>query len=74
MTRDEALAEVKRRQAFDPDVTWIVTPRGNEWAVARIGMTPPVKQSGTATKPPPVAPRDDPRVPLERSPWNAGGL
>jgi hypothetical protein len=73
MTRDEAMAEVKRRQASDPDVTWIATQRGSEWAVARIGVAPRTRPTGTATKPPPVAPRDDTRSPLERAPWNAGG-
>jgi hypothetical protein len=73
MTHEEALAEVKRRQASDPDVTWIATQRGSEWTVARIGMAPRAKQTRTATKPPPVAPRDDLRSPLERAPWNAGG-
>jgi hypothetical protein len=72
MTRDEAMAEVERRQTSDPDVTWIATQRGSGWIVARIGMAPATRQTGTATKPPPVAPRDDPHSPLERATWTAG--
>ena len=58
MTRDEATAEAKRRQASDREGTWIATERGSEWTVARIGVAP-TKETGTATKPPPVAPRED---------------
>ncbi|MGI8593066.1 MAG: hypothetical protein ACR2ML_01615 [Solirubrobacteraceae bacterium] len=72
MTRDEAMAEVERRQASDPDGSWVAAQRGSGWTVARIGVAPP-KQTGTATKPPPVAPRDDPHSPLERATWTAGG-
>lgn len=60
MTRDEARAEAKRRQASDPGVTWIAAQRGSEWTVARIGIAPRSKQTGTATKPPPEGPRDGP--------------
>jgi len=72
MTRAEAMAEVKRRQASDPGAGWVATQRGNEWIVARIGLAP-IKHTGTATKPPPAAPRDDPPSPVERAPWLAGG-
>jgi hypothetical protein len=60
MTREEAMAEAKRRQASDPHVTWIATQRGSAWTVARIGMPPRTKATGTATKPPPEGPRDGP--------------
>jgi hypothetical protein len=60
MTRDEAMAEVKRRQASDPDVSWIATQSGSQWRVVRIGMARRSKPTGTATKPPPVGPRDGP--------------
>ena len=71
MTREEAMAEVERRQASDPDATWIASERGSEWTVARIAI-PPTKETWTATKPPPVAPREDPQTPLERATWIAG--
>jgi hypothetical protein len=72
MTREEAMAAVEHMGASDPDATWAATQRGSEWTVARIGV-PTTKQTGTATKPPPVAPRDDPHSPLERAAWFAGG-
>ena len=55
MTHEEAIAEAKRRQASDPDASWIATSRDGEWTVVRIGVAP-TKVVGTATKPPPVAP------------------
>jgi hypothetical protein len=73
MTREQAIAEAKRRQASDPDASWIATSRDGEWTVVRIGVAPPTKPTGTATKPPPVAPRDDPHSPIERAAWFAGG-
>jgi hypothetical protein len=72
MTREQAIAEVERRKASDPGATWIVTERDGEWTVARIGVAP-VKATGTATKPPPPAPRDDPHSGIERAAWFAGG-
>lgn len=71
MTRDEAMAEAKRRQASDREATWIAAERGSEWTVARIGVAP-ATETGTATKPPPVAPHEDPHSPLERAAWIAG--
>jgi hypothetical protein len=71
MTRDEALAEVKRRQASDPDVSWMAAQRGGEWKVVRIGMPPVPKQTATATKPPPVAPHDDTSAPLQRAAYGS---
>ena len=73
MMREEAMAEVARRRASDPDVTWLAAERGAEWTVVRIGMAPTATPTGTATKPPPVAPRDDPDSPIERAAWFAGG-
>lgn len=73
MTREEAVAEAKRRQASDPGASWIATSRDGEWTVARIGVAPTQPSTGTATKPPPVAPRDDPHSPIERAAWFAGG-
>jgi hypothetical protein len=72
MTYEDAIAEVARRRVSEPEVTWIATRRGSEWTVARIGLAPN-KQTGTATKPPPVAPRDDPHSPIERAAWFAAG-
>jgi hypothetical protein len=72
MTREEAIAEVERRRASHPDATWVATQRGGEWMVARIGVAS-TRPTGTATKPPPVAPRDDPHSPIERAAWFAGG-
>jgi hypothetical protein len=71
MTHKEATAEAERRQASDPGASWIATSRDGEWTVVRIGVAP-TKVTGTATKPPPVAPRDDPHSPIERATWFAG--
>lgn len=72
MTRDEAVAEVERRRIADPGASWLCTERGGEWAVVRVGVAP-TRQTGTATKPPPVGPQDDPHSPSERAVWFAGG-
>jgi hypothetical protein len=72
MTHDEAIVEAQRKQAADPSATWIATQRDGEWVVARVGI-PPIKATGTATKPPPEAPRDDPHSAAERAAWFAGG-
>ncbi len=67
MTHDEALAEVHRRQDLHPGAKWVAVRRGSEWTVASIGLAPSViRQTGTATKPPPIAPRDEPYSMLER--------
>jgi hypothetical protein len=72
MTRDEAIAEVERRRAEDPASSWMASVRDGNWTVVRIGVAP-TKLTGTATKPPPVAPRDDPHSAIERAAWFAGG-
>jgi hypothetical protein len=72
MIHEEAIAEVERMRVSHPDATWVATQRGVEWVVARIGLTP-TKPTGTATKPPPPAPQDDPHSPIERAAWFAGG-
>jgi hypothetical protein len=72
MTHEEAIAEAAQRRVFEPGVTWIVTRRGSEWAVARVGLAP-TSATGTAIKPPPAAPRDDPHSPIERAAWFAAG-
>jgi hypothetical protein len=36
MTREEAVAEAERRQASDPDASWIAASRDGEWMVVRI--------------------------------------
>jgi hypothetical protein len=72
MTREEAIAEAKRRQASDPVASWIAGSRDGDWTVVRIGVVS-IKPTGTATKPPPVAPRDDPHSPIERAAWFAAG-
>jgi hypothetical protein len=72
MTREEAIAEAKRRQASDPGASWIASQRDGDWIVVRVGVAP-IKVTGTATKPPPVAPQDDPHSPIERAAWFAGG-
>ena len=69
-TREEAIAEAKRSQASDPYASWIATSRDGEWTVVRIGVVP-AKATGTATNPPPIAPRDDPHSPVERAAWFA---
>jgi hypothetical protein len=70
ITREEATAEAKRRQASDPDASWIATSRNGEWTVVRIGLVS-TKATGTATKPPPVAPHDDTHSSIERAAWFA---
>lgn len=61
MTHDEAKAEAERRQQLRPEAKWLATQQGGEWTVARIGVAPTtIKQTGTATKPPAVAPREAP--------------
>jgi hypothetical protein len=72
VTRAEAIAEVERRRVSDPEVTWLATERDGEWVVARIGLPPPAKPTGTATKPPPEPPLADPHSPIERAAWFAG--
>ena len=72
VTRDEAMIEVERRRAADPQATWVATERDGDWTVARIGIAP-IGQTGTATKPPPAAPRDDPHSSAERAAWFAAG-
>ena len=72
MTHGQAVAEVERNRAAHPEAAWIATQRGDEWTVARIGMAP-VIATGTATKPPPEAPRDDPHSSIERAAWFAAG-
>jgi hypothetical protein len=47
MTREEAIAEAKRRQALDPAASWIATSRDGEWTVVRI-----VKRDAPRTQPP----------------------
>jgi hypothetical protein len=74
MTREEAIAEAERRQASDPDASWIASSRDGEWTVVRIGVAP-TKSTGIATKPPPppIPPPGDPYSPIERATWFAGG-
>jgi hypothetical protein len=72
MKREEATAEVERLRTTRPESTWVATQRDGEWTVARIGLAP-ARATGTATKPPPVAPRDDPHSAVERAAWFAGG-
>jgi hypothetical protein len=71
MTREEAIAQAKRRRASDPSASWIASQRDGDWVVVRVGVAP-AKVTGTATKPPPVAPQDDPHSPIERATWFAG--
>jgi hypothetical protein len=72
MNRDEAMAEVERMRAADPDASWIARERDEGWVVVRIGV-PPTKVTGTATKPP-VAPQGDPHSAIERAAWFTGGI
>jgi hypothetical protein len=68
MTRDEAIAEAERKQHSHPDAKWIAAQNGSEWIVARVGLPPAtIKPTGTTTKPPPLAPQDDPQSPLQRA-------
>jgi hypothetical protein len=63
-------SKVERRRAADPGASWIATHRDGDWIVVRIGVTP-TKVTGTATKPPPVAPQGDPHSAIERAVWFA---
>lgn len=66
MTLDEATAEAARRQRLHSEAKWVAVQRDGEWVVARIALAPTlIAQTGTATKPPPTAPRDDPYSQLE---------
>jgi hypothetical protein len=66
MTHEEATAEAARRQRLHPDAKWVAAQRDGEWAVARIALAPTaILETGTATKSPPTAPRDDPYSQLE---------
>lgn len=71
MTHQEAMAEVERRRVTHPDATWLVSQRDGDWIVVRIPIAP-TKMTGTATKPPPVAPQADPHSAIERAAWFAG--
>ena len=51
MTHDEAIAEVQRRRAAEPGVSWIATERDGDWIVASVGVAP-AEVTGTATKAP----------------------
>jgi hypothetical protein len=73
MTHQEAIAEAEQRRATDPGASWIATKRDGEWIVARVGIAP-TKVTGTATKPPPVAPQGDPHTAVERAAWFTGGV
>jgi hypothetical protein len=67
MTRDEAIAQARRRQAAHPDAKWVATRRHEEWVVARIGLKPaPNGPTGTAIKPPPPTPHEAPQSELQR--------
>jgi hypothetical protein len=72
MTREGAIAEAKRRRASDSGASWIASSRDGEWTVVRIGVVS-IKVTGRATKPPSVAPRDDPHSPIARGAWFAAG-
>jgi hypothetical protein len=72
VTHEQAILEVQRQRASHPEATWIATERDGTWSVARIGLAP-AKATGTATKPPPAAPRDDPHSAVERAAWFAAG-
>lgn len=73
MNRDEAMAEVERMRAADPDASWIARERDEGWVVVRIGV-PPTKVTGTATKPPPGGAQGDPHSAIERAAWFTGGM
>jgi hypothetical protein len=49
MTREEAIAEAERRQAFDPGASWIATSRDGEWTVVRM-VKPELSHLRPATK------------------------
>jgi hypothetical protein len=67
VTRDEATSAARHKQEADPNNTWTAVQRGGTWIVARIGVAPsPGKPLGTATQPPPTAPRDAPQSELQR--------
>lgn len=65
MTRDQAIAEAARLQRERPDAKWLATEREGAWVVARIELAP-TTPTGTAVKPPPVAPHDAPQSELQR--------
>jgi hypothetical protein len=67
MTRAEAEAEARRKQRSHPDAKWLATQQGDEWVVARIGLTPTTTEPlATTIKPPPPTPHSDPQSELQR--------
>jgi hypothetical protein len=67
-----SITEAERKRAADPSAGWIASQRDGDWVVLRIDVAP-IKVTATATKPPPVAPRDDPHSASDRAVWFSGG-
>lgn len=44
MTREDAVAEANRRNAVEPDVTWIAAQRKSDWVLVRVGVAPPQRR------------------------------
>jgi hypothetical protein len=48
MTREQAIAEAKHRQALAPDASWITASRAGEWTVVRIVEREPPNSATSA--------------------------
>ena len=78
MNREQADSERDRMAAEHPEATWLVAEQDSgDWAVFRVGLTPPDGPEGSATE---ARPRpdyaEDVRNVLERNRggnWVAGG-
>jgi len=75
MTREEAIAEVDRKRQAEPTQTWIASRRDDGWVVARVGVRPSPKPTGTAEQPPPRAPHPAPESVAQRivTQYGSGG-
>lgn len=60
MRRENAEREAEARQAEDRTRTYRAMRRGDAWAVAVLPIRPNDDVTGTATRPPPVAPQEGP--------------
>jgi hypothetical protein len=60
-TREEAEAIRAKLAAENPDVSWFVFQRGDEWVVAKADIKPAPGAQGSATAAHPRPDADDPR-------------
>jgi hypothetical protein len=77
MNREQAQLERDQMAAEHPEATWLVGEHDGDWAVFRVGLTPPDDPEGSATQARPKPDyAEDVRNVLERNRggnWVAGG-